>query len=88
MVVIAAAILLLTLAVTIWTRRDRIRTAVPIGSVPAILIVAVNPALLLRPLGWSYLLSMWLPFLIAALAGAWLSKLAAQRCGRRQRIRR
>ena len=85
MQVIAAAILLLTFAVTAWTRRDRIKTAIAIGSVPAILIAAANPASLLRPLGWSYLLSMWLPFLIAALAGAWLSELATQR---RRRIRR
>jgi peptidoglycan/LPS O-acetylase OafA/YrhL len=87
MQVIAAAILLLTFSVTAWTRRDRIKTALAIGSVPAILVAAASPASLLRPLGWTYLVSIWLPFLIAALAGAWLSKLATTG-RRRRRVRR
>lgn len=75
MAVIALLVLLATFAVTAITRRAHGWTALAIGSLPALLVAAANPEGLGAPLMWLYIAAIWLPFLIAALVGAWLGRL-------------
>jgi hypothetical protein len=75
MPVIALFVLLASLLVTAITRRAYGWTALAIGSFPALLVAAANPEGLGAPLMWLYIAAIWLPFLVAALIGAWLGRL-------------
>jgi hypothetical protein len=75
MVAIAGFVLLATFLVTVISRRAHVGTALVVGTVPTLAVAAANPGALLTPLGLFYLAALWLPFLIAALVGAWLAKL-------------
>lgn len=75
MIAIAGFVLLATFLVTVISRRAHVATALVIGSLPAIAVAGSNVGGLLNPLVLAYLVSVWLPFMIAALVGAWLAKL-------------
>jgi peptidoglycan/LPS O-acetylase OafA/YrhL len=75
MPVVAGYILIAAFLVTALSRRAHRETALLIGSLPALIIAAANPANLGHPMGWLYVAAIGAPFLIFALLGAWLGRL-------------
>lgn len=75
MIAIAGFVLIAAFLVTVAVRRAYWTTALILGSLPALFVAMSSASALLNPLGLLYLVAIWLPFLIAALVGAWLGKL-------------
>lgn len=84
MAAIGALVFILTFLLAAAVGRGFGRIALIVATAPAAFVGAVNPGALGQPLVWLYILSIWLPLLVAALAGAWFARVIRS-AGRRVR---
>lgn len=79
LVAVFGTFVLIAFLVTVVIRRAYWRTAMIVGSIPAAVVAVENPAAMLNPLTWLFMLWLWGFCVAGGFTGAWLAKLVHAR---------